>query len=245
ASSEATVSHIKRSRTDAVQASCDNFLYEELQGHALRAGQVARPWYGSKHGHASPDMREKRGTSGRAAAGAGVKGHSPLPGDSLARCLKRSSAPARAAAATRSAAHPLAGGPRRHAPPGGRACKSQPGGPPAPGRLTPRQDHNQGRTSSLPCGRSTLILIFHGKNRHLSGGRRIVGTPGSTMRLIWGPSVQARSTTTGPLTSSTSSRVSPPTGAASVSNGSSSGSRTVPTCWDGSSSPTRLSRRRW
>src|SRR5262249_20003502 len=236
ASSEATVSHIKRSRTDAVQASCDNFLYEELQGHALRARQVARPWYGSKHGHASPDMREKRGTSGRAAAGAGVKGHSPLPGDSLARCLKRSSAPARAAAATRSAAH---------APRGGRACKSQPGGPPAPGSLTPRKDHNQGRTSSLRCGRSTLILIFHGKNRHLSGGRRIVGTPGSTMRLIWGPSVQARSTTTGPLTSSTSSRVSPPTGAASVSNGSSSGSRTVPTCWNGSSLATTLPRRRW
>jgi hypothetical protein len=29
--------------------------------------------------------------------------------------------------------------------------------------LTPRKDHNQGRTSSLRCGRSTLILIFPGK----------------------------------------------------------------------------------
>jgi hypothetical protein len=37
--------------------------------------------------------------------------------------------------------------------------------------LTPRRDHNQGRTSSLRCGRSTLILIFHGKIRRLSGGR--------------------------------------------------------------------------
>jgi hypothetical protein len=34
---------------------------------------------------------------------------------------------------------------------------------PAPGILKPRKDHNQGRTSSLRSGRSTLILIFHGK----------------------------------------------------------------------------------
>ena len=59
--------------------------------------------------------------------------------------------------------------------PGDRACNSWPGGPPAPGMLTPRKDHNQGRTSSLRCGRSTLILIFHGKNRHLSGGPQGIG----------------------------------------------------------------------
>jgi len=29
--------------------------------------------------------------------------------------------------------------------------------------VPPRKDHNKGRTSSLRCGRSTLILIFHGK----------------------------------------------------------------------------------
>jgi hypothetical protein len=63
--------------------------------------------------------------------------------------------------------------------PGGRACESRPGGPPAPGSLTPRKDHNQGRTSSLRCGRSTLIVIFHGKNRHLSGGRGECGRAGS------------------------------------------------------------------
>jgi hypothetical protein len=68
----------------------------------------------------------------------------PLVGGSLARCLKRGSAPARATAATRSALHPPAGGPAvTH--PGDRACKSQPGGPPAPGMLTPRKDHHKGR----------------------------------------------------------------------------------------------------
>jgi hypothetical protein len=46
----------------------------------------------------------------------------------------------------------------------------------APGILSPRKDHRQGRTSSLRCGRSTLTLIFHGKTRHLSGGRG---------RLLW------------------------------------------------------------
>jgi hypothetical protein len=47
--------------------------------------------------------------------------------------------------------------------------QEQPGGPPAPGILSPRKDQSQGRTSSLRCGRSTLTLIFHGKIRRLSG----------------------------------------------------------------------------
>jgi hypothetical protein len=34
----------------------------------------------------------------------------------------------------------------------------------APGILSPRKDHCQGRTSSLRCGRSTLTVIFHGKD---------------------------------------------------------------------------------
>ena len=50
------------------------------------------------------------------------------------------------------------------------------GGPPAPGILSPRKDHSQGRTSSLRCGRSTLTLIFHGKFGAYQGGRRSVGT---------------------------------------------------------------------
>src|SRR5262249_39103541 len=36
------------------------------------------------------------------------------------------------------------------------------GRPLAPGILSPRKDHSQGRTSSLRCGRSTLTLIFRG-----------------------------------------------------------------------------------
>ena len=60
---------------------------------------------------------------------------------------------------------------RRNAPPGDRACTRGRAVLLAPGILKPRKDHNQGRTSSLRSGRSTLILIFHGKTRHLSGGR--------------------------------------------------------------------------
>jgi hypothetical protein len=48
--------------------------------------------------------------------GRGGRGIRPLVGGSLARCLQRGSAPARAAAVTRSAPHPSASGPRRHAP---------------------------------------------------------------------------------------------------------------------------------
>jgi hypothetical protein len=47
--------------------------------------------------------------------------------------------------------------------------------------LTPRKDHNQGRTSSLRCGRSTLILIFHGKigaYREDGGLSGLLGAPG-------------------------------------------------------------------
>ena len=61
----------------------------------------------------------QRGSGGQAGGpppGQGWKGHSPLVGGSLARCLLRGSAPARAAAATRSAPHPPGAGSRRHAP---------------------------------------------------------------------------------------------------------------------------------
>ena len=51
--------------------------------------------------------------------------------------------------------------------------------------MPPRKDHNQGRTSSLRCGRSTLILIFHGKigayreDGELSGLAMLMGVPSS------------------------------------------------------------------
>jgi hypothetical protein len=54
---------------------------------------------------------------------------------------------------------------------GDRACRSGPAVLPRRAILTPCKDHNQGRTSSLCCGRSTMILTFHGKNRQLAGGR--------------------------------------------------------------------------
>jgi hypothetical protein len=49
-------------------------------------------------------------------------------------------------------------------PPGDRARVSDRAVLLAPGILSPRKDHRQGRTSSLRCGRSTLTLIFPGKS---------------------------------------------------------------------------------
>ena len=44
----------------------------------------------------------------------------------------------------------------------------------APGILSPRKDHHQGHAQGrVPSGRP-LTLIFHGKIRHLSGGRAIL-----------------------------------------------------------------------
>jgi hypothetical protein len=75
-------------------------------------------------------------------------------------------------AATRSARpHPQAGTPRRNAHPMTATARTGPAVLLAPGILSPRKITDQGRTSSLRCGRSTLTLIFHGKTRHLSGGR--------------------------------------------------------------------------
>jgi hypothetical protein len=68
---------------------------------------------------------------------------------------------------------------RRNAPCGDRACASGQAVLPAPGIVKPRKDHNQGRTSSLRCGRSTLILIFHGKSGAYQGGRKIIDSSAS------------------------------------------------------------------
>jgi hypothetical protein len=46
--------------------------------------------------------------------------------------------------------------------------------PLAPGILSPRKDHSQGRTSSLRCGRSTLTVIFRGNIGAYRGGRSSV-----------------------------------------------------------------------
>jgi hypothetical protein len=150
---------------------CDNFLYS-LQGHALRARQTAslgralsgdavtrKGWVNEREAH-----RWGRRWKGTLAASGRQAGSAPLARErtGAGRC-RHAVSPT-----------PAPGGPRRHDP--WPRLQELPGGPPAPDMLTPRKDHNQGRTSSLRCGRSTLILIFHGKNRRLSGGRRSVGT---------------------------------------------------------------------
>jgi hypothetical protein len=140
----------------------------------------------------SADHRSgKRTTSGSPAAGAGWKGLSLLLGGSPARCLQRGGAPARAAAA-----HPVSPAPARWRfpplrTPGDRACKSSRAVLLAPGIVPPRKDHNQGRTSSLRCGRSTLILIFHGKVGRLPGGPAREGKGSSTLKYQ-GQSVPGR-----------------------------------------------------
>jgi hypothetical protein len=90
---------------------CDNFFTSSRARPAGAPG--GQPWPGSEPG-ARAHRRGARERAGGPPPG-GRKGHSSLAGGSLARRLKRGSASARAAAATRSAPHPLAGSPRRHA----------------------------------------------------------------------------------------------------------------------------------
>ena len=58
---------------------------------------------------------------------------------------------------------------------GGSRGQELSGRPPRAGHHVAAEDHRQGPTSSLRCGRTTLTVIFHGKTRHLSGGRRRIG----------------------------------------------------------------------
>jgi hypothetical protein len=105
-----------------------------------------------------------------AVGGWNSEGVSPSWDGSLARCL---SVGTHGAGRCLSAVtpHPPPARPPTVTHPRWPRLQEQPDRPPAPDTLTPRKDHNQGRTSSLRCGRSTLILIFHGKIRHLPGRR--------------------------------------------------------------------------
>jgi hypothetical protein len=130
-----------------------------------------QPRQSSDHRLGSPkrsEWNEREAVAGGVERGTRRCGAAAWLAASSAAAHRREPLPSRGRPRTR------AGGVPPSRTPGDRACKSQPSGPPAPGTLTPRKDHNQGRTSSLRCGRSTLILIFHGKNRHLSGGQRMV-----------------------------------------------------------------------
>jgi hypothetical protein len=131
-----------------------------------RLRRARRPaWQGSEQGrgHQRGWVSERRAHC----RGGGGRGHSPLVGGRLAPRLQRAGAPARAAAATRSAPHPSPVVPAVTTP--SCACKSCQVVLPRRAILPPCKDHSQGRTSSLRCGRSTLTLIFHGKDRRLSG----------------------------------------------------------------------------
>jgi len=66
--------------------TCDNFLYKVLQGHALRARQTTRIGKGSQHGRGSQERRRRTEREGRR-RGKDGRGHSPLAGGRLARCL--------------------------------------------------------------------------------------------------------------------------------------------------------------
>jgi hypothetical protein len=140
--------------------TCDNFLYGFKD---TPYGRARRPALAEALSRGRITGTGTSWTSGRPAAGAGVEGGArrsqaaAWPAASSASAHRRGPLPPRGQPRTGPLAVPAV------TQPSDRACKSQPGGPPAPGSLTPRKDHNQGRTSSLRCGRSTLILIFHGK----------------------------------------------------------------------------------
>ena len=149
-----------------------------LQGHALRARQGASLGKDSEHERGSPG--QKRVTSGRPAAGAGVEGGTrrwwaaAWPAASSAAAHRRGPLPQRSQPRTRpsdapAVTHPLVAAPAR----------AIPGGPPAPDSLTLRKDHHQGRAQGhVACGdgvNATLDTDLPRRDRHLSAGRKRIG----------------------------------------------------------------------
>jgi hypothetical protein len=175
------VSHISRHRTRSDGQPCDKFLYS-FKG-APRRAKPSGPGRTREVSAGSTGGCVERSGECRAAGGQGRGESRRSWRGSLARCLQRGSAPARAAARTAVTPHPLPARPPTVTHPGNRVRTSGQAVLPAPGIVPPRKDHNQGRTSSLRCGRSTLILIFHGKNRRLSGGRERTRAPWQTVAL--------------------------------------------------------------
>jgi hypothetical protein len=147
---------------------CDNFLHDGFQGHALRARQAARVGRLLGHGRES---RRGRGTSGRPAAGAGV-------GRGTRRCWAAAWPAPLARERTGAGRCRYAGSPapaRWRSPPsrtpGGRTCKSWPGGPPAPGEPNAAQ-RSQSRSYVLAALRALhLDSDLPRQDRRLAGGR--------------------------------------------------------------------------
>jgi hypothetical protein len=163
-----------RPRHRRYRSGCYNFHYWSFS-RACPSGAVGgQPRQGSEHGRGS--TRGRAGTSGRPAAGAeavgalaaGRRQPGPLP---LAR--ERTGAGRYRNAVSAEPAHRRSPPSRISSGPPARASRAV---LPRRASLTPRKDHNQGRTSSLRCGRSTLIVIFHGENRRQSGGRTRLGS---------------------------------------------------------------------
>jgi hypothetical protein len=115
------VSHIKRSRAHQATRSCDNFLYQELQGHALRARQTAGLGRALAFGLTTDESASRRAGSpppGPGVARAACRWAAARPTASSATAHRRGPPPPRGQPRTRRLAVP----PSRT--PGGRACKS-------------------------------------------------------------------------------------------------------------------------
>jgi hypothetical protein len=133
----------------------EDFLYIDIKG--TPSGRARRPApVGLLAGHGITG-KGSEGSSGRPRrrGGGGRVLYSPpqaaaWPAASSAAAHRRGPLPPCGQPRTR----PIAAPPSRT--PGDRTCKSSPGGPPAPCSLTPRKEHNQGRTSSLGSRRLHL-----------------------------------------------------------------------------------------
>jgi hypothetical protein len=165
---------------------CDNFLYVFKGTPSAR--QAIRPWPGSWRRHVSTrGLRERvegrRATNGwgrRGSLAAGGRQLGPLP---LAR--QRTGAGRCRRAVT---PHPPRGGPRRYEALGDTGLQEQPGRSPRAGHRVAAQ---RSQSRALPTVTSfgwrcapLLSVIFHGKNRHLSGGRTFLDST-LTCRDLW------------------------------------------------------------
>jgi hypothetical protein len=129
---------------------------------------------GPRHGRVDHQRECADGRGSRVLGGWGRGGVSPLVGGSLARCLLRGSAPARATTAV--PPYPPYVGARRCAP-GDRACKSGPGRPPRAGHRVAAKARRQGAPIGASLLRSGQTLDGELPRQDLASIRRTGGEP--------------------------------------------------------------------
>jgi hypothetical protein len=151
-------------RVERPWVTCDNFLYPRpFKGApaARQSGRRAGAGSAAASAESSGRMRDwqtecRHARSGERWANRGAVGRRPAAPLRAEALRTRRRTPVSWPAPRRPVAQALTI-------PGDRTCVSDRAVLLAPGILSPRKDHRQGRTSSLRCGRSTLTVIFPGK----------------------------------------------------------------------------------